>query len=415
MASKDYLKIGSYMDIFPIHGRLKSIRLNRTVYNIYSSNLKFIEIDSNNIYLPSFCNEYFEIQLSTINRSDIDSIFLLELKKGNPFKINGNYVYKALVSRDDIIDIEYNKIRFNDNNEIISQEQKNLLPYKKVFKSSINILLEGETGTGKSRLAKIIHKESARTGRFIHVNLSAFSPSLIESELFGHIKGSFTGALSNKRGAFLLSNGGTLFLDEIDSLSSEIQTKLLLFLDDNKIRPVGSEDEVKCDTRIIFASGRNLDDLVDENLIRRDFFYRIISGERIKLRPLRNNPVLLEELLNNFCFQHDVTFSNGLVKFYKTLNWYGNIRQFLGHLERKRILSVNRKLYYDDIDKKLLVNDFPVESNENFFSLKELRNKYAYHVFNYFDRELLKSSKVLKISKATMRNLINEIENGVDN
>lgn len=127
------------------------------------------------------------------------------------------------------------------------------------------IFLSGETGTGKSTLAREIHDISSRSKEpFVQINIASFSQNLVESELFGHAKGAFTGALFEKRGIFLEANKGTLFLDEIDSLSFELQTKLLLFLDDLKIRAVGSNHDKKVDVRLIVASGENLEDLIQK-------------------------------------------------------------------------------------------------------------------------------------------------------
>src|SRR5690606_12983163 len=135
-----------------------------------------------------------------------------------------------------------------------TQENSELLELnssKKIIQSNLPILIEGETGTGKTTLAKSIHQMSERSGEFVHVNLSAFSENLMESELFGHLKGAFTGAYNDKKGAIERANNGTLFLDEIDSTSIAVQTKLLLFLDNYKLSPVGSGVMKKINCRIL--------------------------------------------------------------------------------------------------------------------------------------------------------------------
>ena len=192
-----------------------------------------------------------------------------------------------------------------------------ILKNHKLIRSDLNILIQGETGTGKTRLARRIHDESGSSGDFVHINLSSFSPSLIESELFGYQKGSFTGAIKNKVGALASANFGTLFIDEIDSLPFALQTKLLLFLDDQKFSPVGSRQVLSANTRIIFASGRSLIDLVKRGSMREDFYFRIISGHEIRMRPLRDCPELIDRLINHFSIKNNVSLTIKLKEFYK--------------------------------------------------------------------------------------------------
>ena len=154
--------------------------------------------------------------------------------------MNGSQVLHGIVQENDEIRIGYSKLRFIRKFNLCSKEENNYVHNFEIMnKSDLPILIEGETGVGKTSLARKLHENSLRKN-FVHINLSAFSPTLIESELFGHLRGSFTGAHSDKKGAFSKANGGTLFLDEIDSLPRELQVKLLNFLDDKEFIPVGS-------------------------------------------------------------------------------------------------------------------------------------------------------------------------------
>ena len=236
--------------------------------------------------------------------------------------------------RGSILEFANNQISFQQKRAIDNMELWPELP-PKALSSMTNIILEGETGTGKTHLAKLIHKMSGGEGRLVHLNLAACSPNLIESELFGHVKGAFTGAIYNHIGAFEMAHRGTLFLDEIDSLPWEIQTKLLIVLESMEIRPVGAEFVRKIDMRIIFASSRPLVELVENKILREDLYYRINRGLHKKLPSLRESPHLLEKVVLDFLQKYNLNCCPRLLDYYKTLNWPGNIRQLLGHLEKK--------------------------------------------------------------------------------
>src|SRR5208283_606297 len=159
---------------------------------------------------------------------------------------------------------------------------------KKFADAKSNVLILGETGTGKELIARAIHFNSKRTDKpFVPINCSAIPENLLESELFGHVKGAFTGAISFKKGILEEANGGTVFLDEIGNLSMGLQSKLLRVLEDYHVRPVGGTQSVKIDLRFICATNRNLDDAVKEGAFREDLFYRI-NVISIKLPPLRD-------------------------------------------------------------------------------------------------------------------------------
>ena len=412
------LRIDDICAITPYQGRKRQFILNRAKFELNLGPYHNIEKDGFKICLPALQEESALFSLSLVSLSlghthELSHRFLLESRDSNIFKVNGNYVFKCFLQRGDIVDLGYNRFIFgiaNDKNEdehdcVADQFLKN-----KLTKYNINLLIEGETGTGKTRLAKKIHESSGRAGNFIHLNLTAFSASLIESELFGHVKGAFTGADKDKKGAILEANFGTLFLDEIDSISIEMQTKLLLFLDSKTVRAVGGHENCKIDVRLIFASGQKLKYLVKDGKMRRDFYFRLISGGQVFLPSLKDRPSMVEFLCNDFCSKNGIYISKKLLEFYKNISWPGNIRQLLGHLEKKSILVTSRRLEYDEYDKELLGDDSYLENRsiqDNFKPFSEVKKDYFTKVFMYYEENYLLASKVLQISPQTLKTTIN--------
>lgn len=190
-----------------------------------------------------------------------------------------------------------------------SPEMKALLiRVDRLAATDINVLITGETGTGKSHLARLVHDRSSRQrGPFVSLNCASVPEQLIESELFGHVKGSFTGATQSRAGLFEEADGGTIFLDEIDTLSPEMQAKLLSVLQEKEVRRVGSNRQSHVDVRVISAANRDLRLLIDNGEFRPDVFYRI-NGVRLHLPPLRERPddlrSLVERFVGDFCRKH---------------------------------------------------------------------------------------------------------------
>jgi len=228
-------KIGDTLCLIPTVGREKKLCLKRTRYQIVSNSLltNFKKEDGWILSLETLGNESFALHLDLVdveekNKSDENKRYQIYSHDGSYFNINGVLSSKAFICRGDKIQIGFNIIRILDLKQSTYPEDSNHIP-QSVYNSKISVLLVGETGTGKSKMAKEIYNKGKYLGPFLHLNLSSLSPQLIESELFGHEKGSFTGAICTKSGALLEANDGILFLDEIDSLPLEIQTKLLLF------------------------------------------------------------------------------------------------------------------------------------------------------------------------------------------
>jgi two-component system, NtrC family, response regulator PilR len=202
------------------------------------------------------------------------------------------------------------------------------------------VLVTGESGTGKELVARAIHDLSPRAEKpFISINCGAFTETLLESELFGYVKGAFTGANSNRKGLFEAAHSGTIFLDEIGEMSPAMQVKLLRVLQERRVRPVGAHDELLVDARVIAATNRDLKQMTDEGTFREDLFYRI-SVIPIHLPPLRERaediPDLIEHFVKKFCDQAGkrVTVSPKTAQILEKYAWHGNVRELEHTIER---------------------------------------------------------------------------------
>ena len=216
----------------------------------------------------------------------------------------------------------------------------------RVAPTHATVLLEGESGTGKELAARAIHQQgSRRDGPFVVFDCSTIPKDLLESELFGHTRGAFTGAVADRKGAFEQSHGGTLFLDEIGELSLDLQPKLLRALDTGQVRRVGGASQISCDTRIVAATNRNLKRLVDEDGFREDLYYRL-AVIQVPLPPLRKRvediPILVEHFLLDLAKQTgkgplQVSFST--MDKLKRHKWPGNVRELRNFVERAAVLA----------------------------------------------------------------------------
>ena len=229
-----------------------------------------------------------------------------------------------------------------------------------VAPSEATVLLLGETGTGKELVAQAIHLNSPRRqGPFIVVNCAALPETLLESELFGHEKGAFTGATAKKEGRFLLAHQGTLFLDEIGELQPSTQAKILRVLQSREFEPLGSNRTVKVDVRIIAATNRNLETMVQQGTFRDDLYYRLHVFP-ITLPPLRDRledlPLLTEFFLKRFQakYQHTVkALAPEVLQVFRRYFWPGNIRELENTLERGLILCQGEILHLADLSPQL--------------------------------------------------------------
>lgn len=286
---------------------------------------------------------------------------------------------------------------------------------EKASQSNINVSITGETGTGKELVAKAIHYNSARKQKpFVPVNMAAIPRELIESELFGHEKGSFTGALARKIGKFEEANGGTLFLDEIAELDLSLQSKLLRVLQEREVVRVGGHEQVKLDVRIIVATHKDLRQEVLNKTFREDLFYRVI-GLPIELPPLRDRQndvlVLAKFFLNEFTKENGVgpfTFSQSAKDKLMSHNYPGNVRELKAIIDLAAVMCSSPEIQPEDIQINTI-------HNQNLFSLEEKTlRQYTLdiisHYLNKYDHDVLKVADKLDIGKSTIYKMLQEKE-----
>jgi DNA-binding NtrC family response regulator len=286
---------------------------------------------------------------------------------------------------------------------------------KNVSKTLVNVLIEGQSGTGKELVSKAIHFNSQRkNGPFVAINCSAIPDNLLESELFGHVRGAFTGAIETQKGVFEQANNGTLLLDEIAEMPLNLQAKLLRVIENWEIKPLGSDRVRKVDVRLISATNQNLKELIKLKKFREDLYYRI-STVTLSLPPLNDRrediPLLVNHLLNKYSDKFGKKFFinadvlNILIK----SDWKGNIRELENVLERAAISSE---------DGKMDINDFKFmqssESTESPFSnidnvgLKEIERLYIRKILEENNWNKLKVAQILGIDRKTLYKKIKE-------
>ena len=245
---------------------------------------------------------------------------------------------------------KYNMI--GQSNELLKIEEI----ISKVAPTNSRVLITGENGTGKELVAHSIHNKSSRSKiPIVEVNCAAIPSELIESELFGHEKGSFTSANKQKKGKFEIANGGTIFLDEIGDMSLSAQAKVLRALQENKISRVGGEKDINIDVRVIAATNKNLEKLISEEKFREDLYHRI-SVIKIHVPPLRDRkediPLLIDFFLNSICMEQGIRkkiIDQDAIKLLTEKKWTGNIRQLRNIIERLIILS-DKSISKNDVE-----------------------------------------------------------------
>lgn len=310
-----------------------------------------------------------------------DSFYLIrDLRTPQGTYVNGARVMEALLQDGDIISLGEQELIF-----LSQAEQQAIFPIKSrndtwqeelqtlgnVAKTDFPVLILGPSGTGKDVIAQALHETSLRAqGPFVSVNCSALSETLIESELFGHIKGSFTGAINDRKGAFEAARGGTLFLDEIGDLSYNLQAKLLRALENNEIRPVGADRNVKTDVRIIAATHQNLNEKIRDRSFRSDLYFRL-NVVSVTPPALAHRMEDFEELMYTFARKMRVRFSYGAIARMKKHPWPGNIRELKNLVSRAAALYPRMHITEAHIEKLLdktlleqsddrVANDIPV-------------------------------------------------------
>jgi DNA-binding NtrC family response regulator len=291
---------------------------------------------------------------------------------------------------------------------------------KKVAKTDGTVLITGKSGTGKEIVARAIHYNSNRaSGRFVAINSGAIVETLFESELFGHKRGSFTGAVSDKEGLFKIANGGTIFLDEVGEIPLHLQVKLLRVIEE--ILPVGSTNTIKTDVRIIAASNRNLTELVEEGKFREDLFYRLNIVE-IHLPPLEERKEDISYLIQHFIMKHSKQMgklvrgaTNEVVRILMNHKWRGQVRELENIIERALIFADGEFITVNDLPEEFKTKGSSAlvfESGKLKDRVKEFERSYIEQQLELNNQDKEKASKILGISVSSLYRKIEEL--GID-
>ena len=294
------------------------------------------------------------------------------------------------------------------------------LAIQKVFKlipevarSNSSILLVGETGTGKELVAKAIHAKSHRCHLpFIPINCGAIPDTLLESELFGHQKGAFTGATHARKGFLEVVSGGTLFLDEVGEISPKMQVDLLRVLEEKKITSLGSRESVDIDFRLITATRRDLEKGITDGTFREDFYYRI-NVIKIDIPPLRDRkediPILVEHFLEKY--SHETTshvdhVTPAAIELLKRYDWPGNVRELENAVERAVVLSKTRTLGVEAFS--FLQSSIATFSSP--LSLREMEKKYVQQLLEENDWNISRTAGILEINRVTLHKMVKRLK-----
>ncbi|GAB4317762.1 MAG: sigma-54 dependent transcriptional regulator [Candidatus Zixiibacteriota bacterium] len=287
-----------------------------------------------------------------------------------------------------------------------------------VAATDATILVRGESGTGKDLLASAIHHHSPRRDKpFVTVNCGALPETLLESELFGHTKGSFTGAIRDHGGLFRAAQGGTLFLDEIGETTQAIQVKLLRVLEDKKVTPIGSTVGIPVDVRLITATNADLEGLVQSGKFRADLYYRL-NVIQINVPPLRERVDDIDMLADHFiirsCKKTDSpskTISERARRLLRAYHWPGNVRELQNVIERAVVLSKSNVLDVGDFPEKLSATPVVTPATDEQAetpTLESIEKAYIYWVLNQTDWQKAKAAQILGIDNSTLYRKINK-------
>ena len=285
----------------------------------------------------------------------------------------------------------------------------------KAVKTNITVSITGETGTGKEVVAKAIHYNSDKKQKpFVAVNIAAIPENLIESELFGHEKGAFTGALARRKGKFEEAHGGTIFLDEIGEMDINLQAKLLRVLQERELTRIGGNEVVKFDVRVIVATHRKLNEEVEKGNFREDLYYRLL-GIPIELPPLRDrdNDILLiaNFFLKEFSRENklgSIKLSNSAQKKLLSYGFPGNVRELKSIIDLAAVMCENGVIEEDDITFNSLKKENELLYQE--MSLRDYNFKIIRHFLDKYDNNLLKVSDKLDIGKSSIYRYLKEMK-----
>ena len=283
---------------------------------------------------------------------------------------------------------------------------------RQVAKADSTILIRGESGTGKDLVARAIHMLSDRSdGRFVSINCAAIPETLLESELFGHGKGAFTGAFKAKEGHFKVADGGTFFLDEIGDTSHAIQAKLLRVIEEKKITPIGETTQIDVDVRLITATNANLEQYVKDGQFRADLFYRL-NVIPIVIPPLRDRtddiPTLIDHFVEKFCRRHNLGGKTIQPEVYNVLSaysWPGNVRELENTIERATLLNKDSELTLTSFPESITSgkqDSLVGPSDHKTPPLEFIEKAYIHWVLDQADGNKSKAARTLGIDTSTL-------------
>ena len=295
--------------------------------------------------------------------------------------------------------------QISDSGNIITQNEKMLEMIdlaKRVAASEISVLIEGESGTGKELYAHLIYLNSDRSDKkFIKINCAALPENLLESELFGHVKGAFTGALKDRIGRFEEADSGTVFLDEIAEISPALQAKLLRVLQQKEFERVGENITRKVNVRIIAATNRNLEEAIKEGTFRKDLFYRL-NAVRIQLLPLRERPEDIKLLVGHFIqkigIDENISLSPEALKALKRYRWSGNVRELENTMERAVLLAKNGIIELNDLPEEIRSSHTISDDLQTLEEIEKLHIKKVLQISS----DLNQAAQILGIDPATL-------------
>ena len=284
--------------------------------------------------------------------------------------------------------------------------------------SKATVLIRGETGTGKELVARAIHFNSDKASNpYLPVNCAALNENLLASELFGHVKGAFTGAISDKIGLFEAANGGTIFFDEIGDIGTGLQQTFLRALENGEIQPIGSFERKKVAVRIIAATNKNLEAMVDQGSFRKDLYYRL-NVVIIDLPPLRDRKgdigILAHHFLKQYSAQNNKTIhriSQDVFRLLEDYSWPGNVRELENIIERATLFEVSHEITLDSLPPSLTISPLDTKSfSKDIKSLEQLSKNHIIKVLETTNQNKTQASKLLGIDRSTLWRIMNRLE-----
>ncbi len=279
------------------------------------------------------------------------------------------------------------------------------------------VIITGETGVGKEMVARQIHLNSDRTKRvFVPVDCTTLTGQLFESQLFGHTKGAFTGAIDNTLGFFRAADGGTIFLDEISEIPLELQAKLLRVLQEGTVTPVGSTQSYPINVRVLCATNRDLKEMVKDKTFRADLYYRlnVVNLEVPPLRERKDDIILLAEYFlqgqAQFYCEPMKIFSDSAKQMIMNYNWPGNVRELANAVERAYVLTMGETIQPASLPVDLIVAEAPLNSQHTLPTLDDVKRKIVLRTLEYTKGKKMAAAEILGIERRSLNRLIDKYE-----